>query len=151
MCCRAGTGTTSSLAERATIAFWGARVMIAFQEARALTPWLVARERIASVEVRAPTPSSSDRLPKAPRDRPIRSWISRPGQGDRIDLRLDGISNKAGTQSFTFIGDDKFTRTAGELRYDDAVLSGDRNGDGKADFSIKLANKAPIHWSDLFL
>ena len=72
-------------------------------------------------------------------------------QGDRIDLRLDGISNKAGKQSFTFIGDDKFTRTAGELRYDDAVLSGDRNGDGKADFSIKLANKAPIHWSDLFL
>jgi uncharacterized protein (TIGR01370 family) len=73
-------------------------------------------------------------------------------QGDRMDLHLvDGNSIRSGKESFIFIGDDRFTREAGELRYDDGRLSGDRNGDGKADLVIKLANKAALHWVDLIL
>lgn len=71
---------------------------------------------------------------------------------DRIDLHLvDGNSIRSGRDSFIFIGDNRFTREAGELRYDAGKLSGDRNGDGKADFVIKLANKAALHWDDLIL
>lgn len=73
-------------------------------------------------------------------------------QGDRMDLHLvDGNSIKPGRQSFSFIGDDKFTGAAGELRYDHGIVCCDRNGDGKADFVIKLPNKAALHWDDLIL
>jgi hypothetical protein len=73
-------------------------------------------------------------------------------QGDRMDLHLvDGNLIRSGREAFIFIGDERFTREAGELRYDDGILSGDRNGDGKADLVIKLANKAALHWGDLIL
>jgi cysteinyl-tRNA synthetase len=73
-------------------------------------------------------------------------------QGDRMDLHLvDGNLIRSGREAFIFIGDERFSREAGELRYDDGILSGDRNGDGKADLVIKLANKAALHWGDLIL
>ena len=61
--------------------------------------------------------------------------------GDRIDLRaIDADTKVKGDQAFKFIGADKFSKTAGELRYDkkasDAYVYGDTNGDGKADFAI---------------
>ncbi|MEW9617772.1 calcium-binding protein [Shinella sp. S4-D37] len=63
--------------------------------------------------------------------------------GDRIDLRSIDASTKAdGDQKFSFIGTDKFSKTAGELRYEkkasDTYIHGDVNGDGKADFTIHL-------------
>lgn len=64
-------------------------------------------------------------------------------EGDRIDLRnIDANTKKGGDQIFEFIGDQKFSKTAGELRYErklgDTIVHGDVNGDGKADFSIVI-------------
>lgn len=62
---------------------------------------------------------------------------------DKIDLRaIDAASTLSGNQAFHFIGDDGFSGSAGELRaaYTSGytVISGDVNGDGVADFAIKL-------------
>ncbi|WP_404811412.1 calcium-binding protein, partial [Gemmobacter serpentinus] len=61
--------------------------------------------------------------------------------GDRIALgAIDANSKLKGDQAFDFIGTKAFTKTAGELRYHvtkgDAILTGDVNGDGKADFAV---------------
>jgi len=63
--------------------------------------------------------------------------------GDRIDLKaIDANTKVGGNQKFDFIGTDKFSKTAGELRYEkkksDTYIYGDVNGDGKADFAIHL-------------
>ena len=56
---------------------------------------------------------------------------------DRIDL-----SAMASDKAFTFIGSQAFHRVAGELRYEQVghhvIVSGDVDGDGAADFAIKL-------------
>lgn len=68
--------------------------------------------------------------------------FSRP-DGDKI--RLDRVDAKAGTttdDSFAFIGTAAFHGTAGELRYEQVLgntyIQGDVNGDGAADFWIRL-------------
>lgn len=62
------------------------------------------------------------------------------GQGDRIDLTaIDANALLDGVQAFGFIGAAAFSGHAGELRFGtDAVLAGDVNGDGVADFEIQL-------------
>ena len=66
------------------------------------------------------------------------------GGEDRIDLsRIDAVSTSLGDQAFTFIGTGGFNKIAGELRYDNNTTDytrvlGDVNGDGKADFEIRL-------------
>ena len=60
-------------------------------------------------------------------------------QGDRIDVsRIDADFTSSGNQAFTFIGDDDFSGTAGELRFDGDEVFGDVNGDGIADFEINV-------------
>ena len=63
--------------------------------------------------------------------------------GDDIHLsEIDANSNVGGNQAFTFIGASAFTNTAGELRYQqdggNTFVYGDINGDGVADFAIRL-------------
>jgi Ca2+-binding RTX toxin-like protein len=63
--------------------------------------------------------------------------------GDRMDLHLiDSKTGTIGNQSFTFIGTESFHDVAGELRYQEisgnTYISGDTNGDGVADFMIRL-------------
>ncbi len=63
--------------------------------------------------------------------------------GDRIDLKAIDANTKSGSdQAFAFIGAQAFHKKAGELRYEakggDTFLSGDVDGDGKADFSIRF-------------
>lgn len=68
-------------------------------------------------------------------------------QGDRIDLfSIDAVTGNSGNQAFDFIGGDAFSEMAGELRFNTAngVLSGDVNGDGLADFQLRLANVASL-------
>jgi microcystin-dependent protein len=72
-------------------------------------------------------------------------------EGDRIQLNLvdANTSNGAADDVFSFIGTGTFTSVAGQLRYqqhlagpgtaDDAtVIQGDTDGDGTADFAIRL-------------
>jgi hypothetical protein len=48
----------------------------------------------------------------------------------------------AGDQAFAFIGNGVFSHAAGELRYEQVgsatIVEGDTNGDGVADFWIRL-------------
>ena len=63
--------------------------------------------------------------------------------GDRIDLSgFDANDKKGGMQDFSFIGSNKFSGKAGELRYEkvkgDTFVYADTNGDKTADFAIKF-------------
>jgi Ca2+-binding RTX toxin-like protein len=63
-------------------------------------------------------------------------------QGDMIDLsQIDAIIGTACDDAFSYLGSGAFTGVAGQLHFDAATgnISGDVNGDGKADFEINLA------------
>jgi Ca2+-binding RTX toxin-like protein len=79
----------------------------------------------------------------------------RPADYDRIDLRaLDASNQTSGDQAFRFIGSAAFSRSEAELRFEisgsDIVVSGDINGDGVADFSVRVLNLSSIS-SNCFL
>lgn len=76
----------------------------------------------------------------------------RPGdEFDVIDLvDIDANVNTARNDAFTFIGKAAFSGTAGELRYSGAIISGDVNGDGRADFQID-AGLSAYYGSDFLL
>lgn len=65
-------------------------------------------------------------------------------QGDKIDLRaIDADKTKPGDQAFKMIGNSAFSKKAGELLTETdgfgvTTISGDVNGDGKADFAFKI-------------
>ncbi|MDP5327496.1 MAG: hypothetical protein NWQ69_09255, partial [Paracoccaceae bacterium] len=64
--------------------------------------------------------------------------------GDKIDLSaIDANENIEEDQAFSFIGQSAFS-AAGQLRItqsgSSAILEGDTDGDGTADFSIELQN-----------
>jgi serralysin len=63
--------------------------------------------------------------------------------GDKIDLSAAG--------SFTYIHGQAFGNVAGELRFDNGVLLGDVDGDGTADFAIKVKDVNMLQDSDLIL
>lgn len=75
-------------------------------------------------------------------------------QGDRIRLNaVDADSSLAGDQAFTFIGTDAFTGVAGQLRYEVspdgyALVTGDVDGDGLADFALQVNNVVSLTGSD---
>jgi len=66
--------------------------------------------------------------------------------GDRIDLRtIDAKIGKAGNQAFSWVDrndlDAAFTGREGQLRFAGGVLMGDVDGDGRADFHIKVVGQ----------
>lgn len=74
---------------------------------------------------------------------------------DRIDLSvIDADKTQGGNQAFEFIGEAGFS-SAGDLRArvsaGDIYLLGDVNGDGKADFEIKLESPGVIAEDDFIL
>ncbi|MFC3074927.1 calcium-binding protein [Shinella pollutisoli] len=76
--------------------------------------------------------------------------------GDKIDLKaIDADTHARGNQSFDFIGTKKFSKDAGELRYQkksgDTYVYGDVNGDGKADFSILIDARTDFVKGDFIL
>jgi len=75
--------------------------------------------------------------------------------GDSIDLKdIDsktGSGANAGDQAFTFIGTQQFHQVKGELRFKGGLLSGDTNGDGQADFQIKVNGASALHDGDFAL
>jgi Ca2+-binding RTX toxin-like protein len=70
---------------------------------------------------------------------------------DRIDLsHIDANHGRKGKQEFVFIGDDGFGKKAGELKYAGGKVKADVDGDGRADFVIKIEG-APLLNGDHFL
>ena len=60
-------------------------------------------------------------------------------ENDKIDLQtIDADTTAGGNQAFDFIGGAVFSGTAGELRLAGGFLTGDTNGDGIANFEIKV-------------
>ena len=77
-------------------------------------------------------------------------------RGDTI--RLDGVdanSGAGGDQAFAFIGGAAFSGTAGELRNQqisgNTYVQGDTNGDGIADFMIRLDGLHTLQSAEFFL
>lgn len=76
-------------------------------------------------------------------------------EGDRIALRgIDAVAG-AGNDRFTFIGDDRFSGEAGELRFaqvhGSTFVFGDTDGDSQADFSIRLEGTVDLVAADFQL
>jgi Ca2+-binding RTX toxin-like protein len=73
------------------------------------------------------------------------------GQHDLIDLRgIDANTTAPGNQAFRYIGKAGFSDKAGELRYANHILSGDVDGNGTADFEIRV-NAAKLSKYDFML
>ncbi|MFC7500028.1 Ig-like domain-containing protein [Enterovirga sp. GCM10030262] len=75
---------------------------------------------------------------------------------DQINLRqIDADVNRGGNQAFSFVGRDAFSDTAGELRLLTAngftYVEGDVDGDGRADFSIRLDGEKALLAFDFIL
>jgi Ca2+-binding RTX toxin-like protein len=76
--------------------------------------------------------------------------------GELIALtNVDANSLRKGNQVFKFIGAQKFHDKAGELQVKFngtiAIVSGDRNGDGKADFQIEVHTSSALVQTDFLL
>ncbi len=77
-------------------------------------------------------------------------------EGDLIRLNFaDADTATAGDQAFAFIGTAAFSNTAGELRYEEisgnTYVSGDTDGDGVADFLIRLDGSHALTSGDFVL
>lgn len=71
---------------------------------------------------------------------------------DRMDLaNIDANANKVGNQRFDYVGSDAFSFSAGELRYANGVVSGDIDGDGRADFAVRIGEVSALTQGDFLL
>lgn len=75
---------------------------------------------------------------------------------DRIVLSaIDSNADGAGDQAFAFIGTAAFGNVAGQLRFEaagaDTMIYGDVNGDGAADFAIRLTGAHALAAADFIL
>ncbi len=75
-----------------------------------------------------------------------------PAERDRIDLSaIDADSTLKGDQDFDFIGRAELSGKAGELNFRFGLLSADVDGDGKADFQIRLMGVKSLADRDFLL
>jgi serralysin len=71
---------------------------------------------------------------------------------DRIDLKtIDANTHLAGNQKFHFIGSKAFHHREGELRFNNGLVQGDVNGDGRADFEIQVESLTDLVRADFIL
>lgn len=70
--------------------------------------------------------------------------------GDLIDLSAIDAKEGGSDNKFKYIGDDDFSDKKGELKYKNGKLSGDTDGDGKADFTL-LVNTNKMVGDDFVL
>jgi Ca2+-binding RTX toxin-like protein len=77
---------------------------------------------------------------------------------DKIDVSIIDavpVGASGGDDAFKFIGTGNFTSAQGQLRYtvvaDGVIVSGDANGDGVADFNIKVLGVSSLAASDFVL
>lgn len=94
----------------------------------------------------------ADRFDFAPREAPDEIRDFSRAEGDRIDLSaLDANTLAAGAQSFDFVGRAGFSGAAGELRFKNGILSGDVQGDRRADFHIAVDDATRLAEGDFIL
>lgn len=77
-------------------------------------------------------------------------------QKDKIDLKaIDASTRTGGGQAFSFIGTDEFQKKAGELRYElksgDTYVYGDVDGNGTADFVVRIDASIVLKSTDFVL
>lgn len=77
-------------------------------------------------------------------------------EGDKIDLAaIDANTDVSGNQSFKFIGEKAFSGNSGELRFTQSdaatTVSGDIDGDKKADFVLTLTSQIDLKAGDFLL
>jgi Ca2+-binding RTX toxin-like protein len=77
-------------------------------------------------------------------------------QKDKLHLTsMDANSTVSGNQAFTFVGNQAFHSRAGELRYEkigsNTLVRADVDGDGFADFSVKLKGLHSLAKGDFYL
>ena len=71
---------------------------------------------------------------------------------DIIDLTgVDANTRFGDVQSFRFIGDDGFSGQAGQLRLSPNFLVGDRNGDGRGDFFLRIGSADEVEMTDALI
>jgi serralysin len=71
---------------------------------------------------------------------------------DKIDLlNIDANTKLSSNQAFSYIGGGAFSGKAGELRFDNTLLSGDINGDKVPDFLINVSGVSSLAASDIYL
>lgn len=76
----------------------------------------------------------------------------RASEDDLVDLSgIDANTLRGGNQEFDFIGGSRFTKEAGELRFVNGVVQGDVNGDGRADFEIRMVGVTKMYDTDFVL
>ncbi len=80
----------------------------------------------------------------------------RSSDGDKIDLSaIDANLNGGGNESFQFIASAAFTNVAGQLRFEtdgiNALVLADVNGDGVADFALRLNGVSSLAATDFVL
>ena len=97
--------------------------------------------------------SGADHLPLPLRRRGQRRPIEDFTRGaDRIDLaRIDANAAAPGDQAFRFLGEAGFTGRAGELSTLGTVVRGDLDGDGIADFVLRLDGDPVLGAADFLL
>lgn len=70
---------------------------------------------------------------------------------DRIDVSIIDAISGGGDDDFDFIGNSGFSGTAGELQFKNHLIAGDVDGDGKADFQIRVDDVASLQNGDFIL
>jgi Ca2+-binding RTX toxin-like protein len=97
-----------------------------------------------------------DGIAGSPAERP--DWILDfdAFQRDMIDVSpIDADGSTPEDDAFTFIGDNPFSGSAGELRFADqlgfGLLAGDIDGDGAADFGLALLGVSALMVDDIYL
>lgn len=71
---------------------------------------------------------------------------------DKLDLRkIDANPIVSGDQKFKFIQANSFSKQAGELRFSAGMLTADVDGDGQADFAVKLIGVEVLNEADILL
>jgi Ca2+-binding RTX toxin-like protein len=76
----------------------------------------------------------------------------RASENDIVDLStIDANERVSGNQNFSFIGGSAFHGKAGELQFKNGIISGDTDGDGRADFQIKMNGVTKMFADDFIL
>ena len=103
------------------------------------------RDRFVYATVDESTPAETDRIVDFSQD-----------EGERLKLfGIDADNAGRSDQAFTFIATVAFSGAAGELRYEArggfTLVQGDVDGDGSADFEIKLTGTIALTAGDFVL